>query len=33
LLRLVRTRTFGIFVIYRILVGTAILFLVASPWR
>jgi undecaprenyl-diphosphatase len=33
LLRLVRTRTFGVFVLYRIIVGAAILLLVASSWR
>ncbi|MFM8856820.1 MAG: undecaprenyl-diphosphate phosphatase, partial [Actinomycetota bacterium] len=33
LLRLVRTRTFGVFVLYRILLGAAILLLVASSWR
>lgn len=33
LLRLVRTRTFGIFVLYRIFLGAAILLLVASSWR
>lgn len=33
LLRLVRTRTFGVFVVYRILVGVGILVILASSWR
>lgn len=33
LLRLVRSRTFLVFVVYRIALGAAVLALVASPWR
>lgn len=32
-LRLVRTRTFDPFVVYRVVVGCAVLALLASPWR
>lgn len=32
-LRLVRTRTFSPFVVYRVLLGVAVLVIVATPWR
>ncbi|MBK5224370.1 MAG: undecaprenyl-diphosphate phosphatase [Acidimicrobiia bacterium] len=32
-LRIIRTRTFDSFVIYRVILGLAVLALVASPWR
>lgn len=33
LLRLIRTRTFGVFVSYRILLGTTVLVVLATSWR
>ena len=32
-LRIVRTRNFDVFVIYRVALGLVVLGLVASPWR